>query len=149
MSSAITAKATQQTLIHIIDSNEYASKFGEDKVPYPCNIRSQVGSTTESFNRMLSLLRGSPTSDRGQSARLIPSVASNLATPIKFLAKGKGFSYGSTGKRFKITYYSSQAAARLRGRSKQSTVVTYDLMSQTVQSIQRSGGRIEGIDEVT
>ena len=131
-----------------LDNEEYDRNFGEDTVPYPCGIRSQVGSTNAAFNRMFSLLRGSPTSDRGQSARLISAVGANLPTAIKFPAKGKGGSTGNTGKRFKITYSSSQAAARLNGRSNGSCTISYDVMSQTVQGIHRSGGRIVSVEEM-
>ena len=132
-----------------IDSDEYDANFGENTVPGPRGICSQVGGTNADFTRMFSLLRGSPTSDRGQSARLISSLGANLATAIKFPAKGKAGTPGNTGKRFKISYNSSQAAARLSGRSTGSCTVTYDVMSQTVQNIHRAGSRIVSIEEVT
>ena len=131
-----------------LDSGEYDDNFGENTVPYPRNISSQVGSTTESFNRMFSLLRGSATSDSGQSARLISSLGANSATPIKDPAKGLGYSYGNTGKQFKISYASSQGAAQLQKCSQQSCVVSFDRMSEAFQNIHRSGGKILGISEV-
>ena len=131
-----------------LDSEEYDQSFGEDTVPYPRSIRTQTGIKNEGFNRMFSLLRGSATSDRGKSAQLISSVAANLATPIRPPAKGNGGSYGNTGKRFKIAYTSNQTAAQLQGYSKQSCVVSYSLMSQTMKNIQRYGGRILSISEV-
>ena len=131
-----------------LDSEEYDQSFGEDTAPYPRSISTQTGIKNEGFNRMFSLLRGSATSDRGKPAQLISSIAANLATPIKFPAKGKTLSYGNTGKRFKIVYTTSKMAARLQGYCKQSCVVSYILMSPTIQNIHRSGGRILSVSEV-
>ncbi len=131
-----------------LDSDEYLSNFGENTVPYPRSIRSQVGLKNEAFNRMFSLLRGSATNDSSGSARLITSIASNKATPIKSPAKGNGANYGNTGKSFRITYSSSKGSARLNKFSMQKCVVSYSQMSQKVQSIHKSGGTILSIAEV-
>ncbi|NET33161.1 MAG: photosystem I reaction center subunit XII [Cyanothece sp. SIO1E1] len=130
-----------------IDSEEYNSSFDADTVPYPRSIRTQAGIKNEGFNRMFSLLRGSATSDRGKPAQLISSIAANLATPIKPPVKLNSFAYSNTVKRFEIAFASSQASAQLQGRSKQSCVVPYSLMSQTIRNIHRSGGRILNISE--
>ncbi|NEO62214.1 MAG: photosystem I reaction center subunit XII [Moorea sp. SIO4G2] len=130
-----------------IDSEEYILNFGEYIVPYPRNIRSQVGLNNESFNRMFSLLRGSPTSDRNNSAQLITSVASNMATPIEPLAMGNGANYDNTGKRFKITYSSSNDFARAQKVSKQQITVSFDCMSKAFQNIHEVGGKILSITE--
>ena len=61
---------------------------------------------------MFSLLRGSATSDRDNSAKLITSLASKVATPIKALPVGNGANYDNTGKIFKITYSLSNEFAR-------------------------------------
>ncbi len=132
-----------------LDSEEYTSSFGEHTVPYPRSIRSQVGLKNETFNRMFSLLRGSATNDSNGTARLITSVAANIATPIKAPAIGNGANYGNTGKRFKISFSSSQAAARMQKFSKQESVVSYSQMSKTIQNINRNGGAIISISEVT
>lgn len=131
-----------------LDSEEYNQNFGEDTVPYPRSISTQTGIKNEGFNRMFSLLRGAATSDRGKPAQLIYSLAANLATPIKYPAKGNTLAYGNTRKRFKIAYTTSKMAAQLQGYSKQQCVVTYNLMSQTMQNIHRYGGRILSISEV-
>ncbi len=131
-----------------LDSDEYIFSFGEDTVPYPRGIRSQAGLTNDSFNRMFSLLRGSATNDSSGSARLITSIAANAATPIKPLAKGNGANYSNTGKRFRITYSSSKASARLAKVSKQQCVVNYSQMSQMVQNLHKTGGSILSITEV-
>ncbi|MEM6610934.1 MAG: phycobilisome rod-core linker polypeptide [Cyanobacteria bacterium P01_C01_bin.72] len=131
-----------------IDSDEYILSFGESTVPYPRSIRSQTGLKNEAFNRMFSLLRGSATNDSGGNARLITSIAANTATPIKAPAIGNGANYGNTGKRFRISYSSSQAAARLNRLSKREIVISYGRMSKTVQNITRKGGKILSINEV-
>ncbi|NEQ42813.1 MAG: photosystem I reaction center subunit XII [Leptolyngbya sp. SIOISBB] len=131
-----------------LDSEEYNSSFGEDRVPYPRSIASQQGIKTEGFNRMFALLRGPATSDRGKNAQLIASVAANLPTPVKAPSAAKSGSYDNTGKQFKIVYSTSQGAARLQRFSQKSKVVTYSQMSQIIQVIHRSGGKISKITEL-
>lgn len=126
-----------------IDSEEYINSFGENIVPYPRSIRSQTGVKNVGFNRMFSLLRGSATSDAGQSARLIGAIANNAATAIKPLAKGNSSS-GSTGKRFRIV---ATRGGNVR-RSNNTYEVSYDRLSATVQNIQKSGGKISSITEI-
>ncbi|MEM9153282.1 MAG: phycobilisome linker polypeptide, partial [Cyanobacteria bacterium P01_F01_bin.3] len=127
---------------------EYIDNFGEATVPYARSIRTQVGNTTEGFNRMFALLRGSATSDLGkQGAKLISSLAANTATPIKPLAKGNA-AYGNLSKRFRISFASSQSAARLKRFSQQTIVVNYEQMAQAVRNIHSSGGKISGISEL-
>ena len=130
-----------------LDSDEYTLSFGEDIVPYARHIRSQVGLNNNSFNGMFSLLRGSATSDRDNSAKLIGSLASNLATPIQPLAMGNGAKYGNTGKRFKITYSASKDFARLQKLSNKQITVSFDCMSKAFQSIHNAGGSILSITE--
>ncbi|NEZ59194.1 phycobilisome rod-core linker polypeptide [Adonisia turfae] len=131
-----------------LDSNEYIDNFGEATVPYHRSIRSQAGVKNEGFNRMFSLLRGSATSDRNKGAQLISSLAANIATPIKPLAKGNASGYSNLGKSFKIAFSSGAAASRLKRFSKQTIVVTYAQMSQAVQNIHTSGGKISSITEL-
>jgi len=129
-----------------IDSDEYLQAFGENTVPYPRSIQSQTGIKNSGFNRMLSLLRGSPTSDSGTKARLISDLAANLPTAIEAPAKGNG-AVGSTGKRYRIAYSTASASARLNKSSKQTRLVSYNQMSQEIQTIQRAGGKILSIAE--
>jgi len=133
-----------------LDSDEYLYSFGENVVPYPRGIRSQVGFTNDSFNRMFTLLRGSATNDSGKATRLLKSLASNLPTSIKSLAKGNGSSgSGNNGKRFKITFASSKGSAILARSSGQSSTVNFDQLSRRVQNITKSGGKILEISELT
>ena len=132
-----------------LDSDEYIQSFGENTVPYARGISTQTGIKNEGFNRMFSLLRGSATSDSSTSAKLIKSIAANLATPIKRPAIGNGASYGNTGKRFRITFSTASSAARLNKYSKQESVVSYSQLSQRVQTIHKAGGKIQNITELT
>lgn len=131
-----------------IDSDEYIQSFGDNVVPSPRSIRSQVGMKNECFNRMFSLLRGSATSDSGKGAQLITSIGANLPTPIKPLAKGNGAAYDNTSKRFCIAYSTSQAAAQVNRLSCQEKTVSYSSMSKQVQNILKGGGKILSITEI-
>lgn len=132
-----------------LDSDEYTQSFGENIVPYPRSIRSVVGLKNETFNRTFSLLRGPANNDSSNNnARLISSIAANLATPIKPVAMGNGANYDNTGKRFRIAFSSKQGAARINKFSSQERVISYSQMSKTVQNIHKSGGKILKITEV-
>ena len=130
-----------------IDSSEYSENFGADIVPYARSITSQTGIKNEGFNRMFTLLRGSATSDRDNSAKLIGSIAANLATPIKVASSGNTGSYDNTSKRFVIEYSASAGSARLNRSSKRQRTVTYAQMNDTVRNIHRTGGKIIKITE--
>ena len=132
-----------------LDSNEYIESFGEDIVPYPRHIITQRGMKTESFNRMFSLLRGSATSDRDNSAKLISNLAANLATPIKPPNVGNGAAYSNTSKSFLIEFFSRTNDARINRRAKRQTIVSYYQMNQEVRKIHKSGGKIFKITELT
>lgn len=132
-----------------LDSNEYLNSFGENMVPYPRSIVSQAGIKTEGFNRMFSLLRGSATSDRNNSAKLISNLAANLATPIKPPNVGNGAAYSNTSKSFLIEFFSRTNDARINRRGKRQTIVSYYQMNQEVRKIHKSGGKIFQITELT
>lgn len=131
-----------------IDSDEYLQNFGENVVPYPRSIRSQLGIKNVGFNRMFSLLRGAPTSDSGKPAQLITSVASNLSPKVKAPAIGNGAGYGNTCKRYQIAVSACAGAARLNKYSKLNYQVSYEQLSEQVQSIHKSGGKILSITEL-
>ena len=132
-----------------IDSEEYLNNFGENIVPYARGISSQVGLSNDSFNRMFSLLRGSATNDSSGTARLITSIAANKATAIKAPAKGNGANYDNTGKRFEVSFSCSKGAARLNKSSQQRVLVSFSSLSSRIQKIQKSGGTILKIVELT
>ena len=130
-----------------IDSDEYSRNFGENIVPYPRSIRSQVGIKNVGFNRMFSLLRGSATSDSDNKARLISDLAANLPSAIELLAMGNGASYSNTGKRFQIAVAKAGVGPTVK-RSNATYEVGYDQLSQKIQTIHKMGGKILSITEV-
>ncbi len=130
-----------------IDSDEYSAAFGENVVPYARNTVSQLGSKTVDFNRAFTLFRGDATSDSGKSARLIGDLGGNIASKISFPAKGSG-GISSTGKRFRITTSNAGSGSNYR-RSNFVYEVSYAQLSQKIQNIQKLGGKIRSITEVT
>ncbi|MCL2936143.1 MAG: phycobilisome rod-core linker polypeptide [Trichodesmium sp. MAG_R02] len=131
-----------------LDSNEYIDSFGEDIVPYPRHIMSRRGMKTESFNRTFSLLRGPATSDRDNSAKLISSLAANLATPIKAPAVGNGAAADSTSKRFRVQFSTATTNALLNHLSKREWIVDFSQLSPTFKGIHQQGGKIISVTEL-
>jgi hypothetical protein len=129
-----------------IDSDDYTQNFGENIVPYPRSIRSQTGIKNVGFNRMLSLLGGSATSDRCDRSQLIAAVASNLPQKIKLSSVGTSGASSTTGKRFRITAAKS-GGAKVRA-SNISYEVSYAQMSKQIKNVQKMGGKILRITEV-
>ncbi len=128
-----------------IDSDEYIASFGENFVPsVRCN-QTQTGVKNVGFNRTFALVRGDATSDSSNKAKLISDLGSNLATKIAAPQSGTGRS--STNKRFRITASTSKAAATLGRLSKQEYVVSYNQMTQRIQNILKTGGKILSITE--
>ncbi|MEL6441298.1 MAG: phycobilisome rod-core linker polypeptide [Cyanobacteria bacterium J06621_8] len=130
-----------------IDSPEYINNFGENIVPYPLSIRTQVGNKNETFNRTFSLLRGSATNDRDGKARLVASLGQNIATPIQPPVLVNGAAYDNTSKQFVVAYSSSKAKARIGKVSQQQSKISYRQLSRFIQSIHKSGGSIISITE--
>jgi phycoerythrin-associated linker protein len=129
-----------------IDSAEYTSSFGENTVPSYRGNRSQIGSKNVDFNRTFALVRGFAANDTGNQAKLIGDVAGNRPTKISFPATGTG-AYSNTGKRFRITVTKSNAGPAVR-QSFNTFEVGYDQLSQKIQNIHKTGGRILNITEV-
>lgn len=130
-----------------IDSDEYAEAFGENIVPYARNTSSRVGSKNVDFNRAFRLFRGDATSDSGKTARLIGDLGGNLSSKITAPAKGSG-NVSSTGKRFRIATIKAGCGTNYR-RGNLTYEVGYQQLSQKIQSIQKLGGKILSITEVT
>ncbi len=128
-----------------IDSDEYIANFGEDRVPYVRGNQTQTGVKNVGFNRTFALVRGDATSDSSNQAKLISDIGSNLATKIAAPQSGTGRS--STSKRFRITASTSKSAASLGRVSKQEYVVSYNQMTQRIQSILKTGGKILNVTE--
>lgn len=128
-----------------IDSNEYSVSFGENRVPFVRGSQSQLGLKNVGFNRTLAIVRGDATSDSGKQAKLISDIGGNLPTKISAPQAGTGRS--STQKRFRITASTSSSAAALGRMSKQEYVVSYSQMSQRIQTILKTGGKILSVAE--
>jgi phycoerythrin-associated linker protein len=129
-----------------IDSEEYASNFGEHKVPYYRGSRTQTGIKNVGFNRTFALMRGYATSDAGKSAALIGDLAGNRPTKISSPAKGAG-AYSSTGKRFRVAVAKSSFGPRMT-QGVTTFEVGYAQLSAKIQNIQKTGGKILSITEI-
>ncbi|MBE9040650.1 phycobilisome rod-core linker polypeptide [Oscillatoriales cyanobacterium LEGE 11467] len=127
-----------------IDSAEYLENFGEDTVPFARSTQTQVGIKNVGFNRMFALMRGYATSDSSNKSALVADLAANAATKIVRPAGGSG-AYSGTGKRFRIQAVKGQATSR---RSNVCYTVSYNQLSQNIQSIHKTGGKILSISEI-
>lgn len=128
-----------------LDSSEYLESFGENKVPCARGSQTQVGYKNVTFNRTFTLMRGGATSDSSNQAKLISDLASNLSTKITSPAIGSG-TYSNTGKRFRITVAKSSGPRVTQAKT--TFEVGYAQMTQKIQSIQKTGGKILSITEV-
>ena len=129
-----------------LNSEEYQLSFGENVVPYCRSNNTIVGTKNVGFNRTFTLNRGYSTSDGGQPAKLIGDVAGNLPTPIKSPARGSGAA-SNRGKRFRVAITKASFGPRVT-QSNTTFDVGYSQLSQKIQNIQRTGGRILSITEV-
>jgi phycoerythrin-associated linker protein len=129
-----------------IDSNEYALAFGENLVPSPRGNRTQPGIKNVGFNRTFALMRGFAANDVGKSAKLISDIGSNLPTKVVAPAGASG-AYSNTGKRFRVVVSKVNFGPRVT-RSAATFEVGYSQLSQKIQSIQKSGGKILSVTEV-
>lgn len=129
-----------------IDSDEYAANFGENTVPSARGNRTQPGIKNVGFNRAFALMRGYATSDAGKSAKLISDLGSNLPTKIVAPASGSG-AYNNTGKRFRVTVSKAASGPRTT-QSAMTFEVGYSQLSQRIQNVHKSGGKILSITEV-
>lgn len=129
-----------------INSNEYARSFGENVVPSTRGNRTQTGSKNVNFNRTFALTRGFAANDVGKSAKLISDIGSNLPTKIVAPAGASGAT-SSTGKRFRIAVSKASFGSRVT-QSATTFEVGYNQLSQKIQNIQKTGGKILSITEV-
>jgi phycoerythrin-associated linker protein len=131
-----------------IDSDEYGFSFGENTVPQSQGNRSQVGIKNVNFNRTFALDRGFAAYDAvSKNAKLIGDIAGNLATKIGFPASGSA-AYTNTSKRFRIAVNKAKFGARVT-QSVATFEVSYSQLSQRIQNIQKTGGKILSITEVS
>ncbi len=154
-----------------IDTAEYETSFGDGIVPYFRGFDTQTGQKIAGFTRMFSLYRGYANSDRAQIAGSSSRLASELAQgsvsavvpPSGTDSNGWAFRDAkqgnvpnrafarptSTTERGQL-YRIEVSGQRLPGypsirRSSRALVVPYEELSQTLQRINKAGGRVANI----
>lgn len=131
-----------------IDSDEYINSFGENRVPYLRGSKSLTGVRNVGYNRTLALTGGNAANNSGAKARLITDLAADLPTKI-VAPRGVGFGKASRDGRFRIRVTRANLGGQRRNpRSTTTYEVGYAQLSNKVQSIQRSGGKIVSISAV-
>ena len=125
---------------------EYTLSFGENVVPSARGNRTQTGIKNVGFNRTFALMRGFAANDVGKSAKLISDLGSNLPTKIVSPAGASGAS-SSRGKRFRVAVSKANYGPRVT-QSAATFEVGYDQLSQKIQNIQKTGGKILSVTEV-
>lgn len=128
-----------------IDSDEYVRSFGDYIAPSARGNRTQTGVKNVGFNRTFALMRGFAASDVGKSAKLISDIGSNLAT--KIITPLGGGAVSNTGKRFRVAVSKANFGRRVT-QSVATFNVEYNQLSQKIQSIQKTGGKILSITEI-
>jgi phycocyanin-associated rod linker protein len=151
-----------------IDSAEYEASFGDNTVPYYRGFDTQVGQTMAGFPRMFRLYRGYATSDRaqlsGSASRLAGELAKGSVSAVvapagggsgwNYLASEQAVTpktafatpmYGTTRLyRIEIAAVSLPRYPKVR-RSNRELVVPFEQLSETLQRIQRQGGKIASV----
>ncbi len=153
-----------------IDSEEYTAKFGDAIVPsYQDFVTTGVGQRTVGFTRMFRLYRGYANSDRSQLAgatsRLATDLARNSASGIIAPSGGsEGWAYqpakqGTTPVRAfgRSSQNSSDRLYRIEvaglnlprypkvRRINKEFIVSYEQLSNTLQQINKQGGKVASI----
>ncbi|MDB9495466.1 phycobilisome linker polypeptide [Spirulina major CS-329] len=143
------------------ESEEYARKFGDSVVPYFTGFSVEEGSRTVGFTRMFNLYRGYANNDRGQvggpNARLIRQLAvgqsATIADPTdenaSYAVPQKSFGgVGNQGARMYRVEATKMIGRQLRPvirRSNTAYLVPYENLSDRIQQILRSGGKIVSV----
>ncbi|UOW70857.1 phycocyanin-associated rod linker protein [Synechococcus elongatus PCC 7943] len=123
-----------------IDSSEYLETFGESIVPYYRDIEYHVGQQSVGLPRLFSLYRGYAT-----------SVGTNYVASTKgeapMRALGGSTPFGQTASRIfrvEIAAISKPGFPSVR-RSNRSLLVPYEQLNNTLQQVNRSGGRVVSV----
>jgi phycocyanin-associated rod linker protein len=152
-----------------IDSAEYTEKFGESIAPYYTGFEYQTGQRTTGFTGLFSLYRGYANSDLSQITGASSSLATNLAKNsasaiVAPSGGGQGFAYlpseqgtrptrvfgrsaiGSTDKlyRIEVSGLSLPRYPKVRRVNKE-YIVPYEQLSNTLQQINKLGGRVASV----
>ena len=134
-----------------LDSDEYQAKFGENIVPFYQGALSQVGQKQLGYNRTLSLYQGFAGVDSAfTGSRLVDFVAGNSGNKIALPSTGgrTSISPDATSKTFKILVKGSKFDSPRRVSTTE-YLVNGGNMTPQIQRIQRSGGKIVSITQVT
>ncbi len=152
-----------------IDSAEYESSFGDATVPYYRGFDNKVGDRTVGFTRMFRLYRGYANSDRaqieGNNSRLATELGQNTASTIIGASGGnegwayrpakggamatRAFGRSSVGSgdrlyRIEVSAISLPRYPKVR-LSNREYIVSYEQLSNTLQRINKMGGKVASI----
>lgn len=150
-----------------IDSAEYNENFGDDIVPYYRGFSTQTQQKIAGFTRMFQLYRGYANSDRAQIAgtksRLAKELASNNASAIvspsggsngwAYQASNQGIAQNKTFRnsnregrvyRIEVSGMNLPRYPKVRRVSK-ALLVPYEQLSETLQQINKMGGKVASI----
>jgi phycocyanin-associated rod linker protein len=150
-----------------IDSEEYLQNFGDNIVPYYRGFSTQTDQKTVGFTRMFQLYRGYANSDRsqiaGKQSRLAQELGRNSASAVVNPAgSGQGWSYQASPRgiapnqtfrnsnregriyRIEVSGMNLPRYPKVRRISK-AWLVPYDKLSETLQQINKMGGKVASI----
>jgi phycocyanin-associated rod linker protein len=152
-----------------IDSVEYGEKFGDSIVPYYTGFEYQTGQRTTGFTGLFSLYRGYANSDLSQISGASSSLAANLARNsasaiVAPSGGGGGFAYkaseqgtmpnrvfgrsavGSTDRlyRIEVSGLNLPRYPKVRRVNKE-YIVSYEQLSNTLQQINKLGGKVASV----
>ncbi len=137
-----------------IDSEEYRDSFGNHTVPGYRGHLTQLSQKTVGFTRFFQLYQGYATSDRSQRsgvrAKLVSEIARNSASPVASGTTGQaivGVLGGDRSKlyRVRVSQSATPGGPRVR-RTNTEFLVPYEQLSQKLQQINRTGGRVTKVD---
>ncbi|OLP19330.1 photosystem I reaction center subunit XII [Leptolyngbya sp. 'hensonii'] len=151
-----------------IDSDEYEANFGDTIVPYYRGFSTQTSQKLAGFTRMFRLYRGYANSDRsqlGSGSRLAGELAKNTVSAVIAPSGGsEGFAYlpakqgttpnrtfgrssiGSTDRLYRIEVAGTSLPGypKIR-RSNKEFIVPYEQLSNTLQQINKLGGKVASV----
>lgn len=150
-----------------LDSDEYLENFGENIVPYYRGFSTQLQQKTVGFTRMFQLYRGYANSDRsqvaGKKSRLAKDLGRNSCSAVvNPSGGGQGWGYvpSSRGVAPNQTFRNSNREGRVYRievsgmslprypkvrRVSKAWLVSYDQLSETLQKINKMGGKVASI----
>ena len=122
-------------------SHEYLDAFGVDGVPSMRGTITQHGQSNVSYTRSVAMETGYAGFDGASDSILVTSIGTNSAPAAGPKTPGPG---NRDSKRFTITWTTATPVG-VRRRVVQRTSAPYSSLTNTIQSIQRRGGRILSI----